>query len=215
MIQPAISAPVALSAGEAQSTSISVENYLEHYAENFYEWVGGEVIKMPPVTSQHDELTGYSYQLSKAYLAINPIGIVKIAPFVMKVDPTRSGREPDLQIILKSNPGNFTETAMLGPADICIEIVSEGSVARDYGDKFEEYEKGGVREYWVFDSLRKMAFFYRLNEAGFYQLIAPDENGNYRTPLLPKLVVHVPTLWQENLPDFFAIGEAVKSMFAE
>jgi hypothetical protein len=26
------------------------------------------------------------------------------------------------------------------------------------------------------------------------------------------LALHVPTLWQETLPDFFAIGEAVRAM---
>jgi len=29
---------------------------------------------------------------------------------------------------------------------------------------------------------------------------------------LPHLALHVPTLWQEPLPDFFAIGEAVRAM---
>ena len=43
---------------------------------------------------------------------------------------------------------------MNGAADICIEVISPESVIRDRGEKFEEYERGGVGEYWIFDYLR-------------------------------------------------------------
>jgi len=36
-----------------------------------------------------------------------------------------------------------------GPADLAIEIVSEESRLRDRGEKFAEYEVGGVKEYWI------------------------------------------------------------------
>ena len=42
-------------------------------------------------------------------------------------------------------------------------------------------------------------------------LLRPDVNGAYNTPLLPNLVLHAPTLWQEKLPDFFAIGKSVQA----
>lgn len=60
-------------------------------------------------------------------------------------------REPDVQVILDNYPGEFTEIGMIGPADICIEIVSPESVTRDRGEKFSEYEQAGVTEYWIID----------------------------------------------------------------
>jgi Uma2 family endonuclease len=150
--------------------------------------------------------------LLDAYFSLNPIGVVIGEPFVMRLETTDSYREPDLQVLLNSNPSKLTDTALLGPADICIEVVSPESVARDYGEKFEEYEKGGVGEYWIIDPARKVCHFYLLLESKLYTVCNPDDRGLYRTPRLPHLAVHVPTLWQERLPDFFAIGQAVQEM---
>jgi Uma2 family endonuclease len=174
--------------------------------------VKGFVIDRRPITLRHQSFEDYFHDLFSAYFALKPIGRVLGAPFVMRVDATESRREPDLQIILKANPGKLTETYMHGPADICIEIVSTESVARDYGEKFQEYEAGGVREYWILDPIRAQTYFYRLDENGNYRLILPDASGVYRTPLLPQFALHVPTLWADTLPDYFTIGEAARGM---
>ena len=191
---------------------ISAEEYMEHYAHDHYEWARGEVIKMTPISVWHDELAAYLLILFKTYFALRPIGIVRSEPFVMRLDAVEARREPDLQVILESNPGELTDTAMIGPADICVEIVSPESVARDYGDKFAEYEKAGVKEYWLIDPTRKTAIFYHLNEEGVYKLVAIDEQDHYQTPLLPDLRLHVPTLWQKELPNVIAIVEAMQGM---
>jgi Uma2 family endonuclease len=198
--------------GQCVGEGIAVDEYMEKYASQHYEWVRGYVIKMSPISLQHDDQTDYTRDLLKAYFSLNPIGRVIAAPFVMQVDATESRREPDLQVILKTNPGQLTDTAMIGPADICIEVVSAESVTRDYAEKFVEYEKGGVREYWIFDPLHSASHFYRLDESGVYIQQQLDADGNYRTPLLPKFALHVPTLWQEALPDFAAIWQTVQAM---
>lgn len=214
MVEQIVTAP-SIPVGEIVAKGISFDDYMERYASDYCEWVRGYVVKMSPVTAEHDGLNRYVSQLVSAYFALNPIGLLREAPFVMRTEVAPSGREPDLQIILNDNPGQLTETAMNGPADIVIEIVSKESVARDYGEKFVEYEKAGVREYWLLDSIRTQAAFYRLGGDGIYKTINPDSNGNYTTPLLPKLTLHVPTLWQKTLPDFFAIGQSVQAMFSE
>jgi Uma2 family endonuclease len=101
---------------------------------------------------------------------------------------------------------------MQGAADICVEVVSQESSRRDRGEKFEEYEKLGVGEYWIWDPLRSEASFYRLNKSGVYTRQSEDADGNYRTPLLPGLAVHVPTLWSEKRPGPGAISRAVQAM---
>jgi Uma2 family endonuclease len=199
-------------AREIIATGISEDDYMAHYAADFCEWVEGKVIKMVPVTYEHDDLTTYLRRLVDTYFALRPIGRVKSAPYVMKASAEARRREPDLQIILNTNSGQLTETAMLGPADICIEVVSEGSEEMDYGTKFVEYERTGVQEYWIFDPLRHAHYFYRLNEARVYAALALDDQGIYRTSLLPGLEVHVPTFWQMNLPDPIATVAAVQAM---
>ena len=191
---------------------VSADEYLARFAEEHYEWVKGGVVKMTPVSLKHAELVDYLRAVLRAYFALNPIGRVLSEPFVMRLDAVESIREPDLQVILHTNPGQLTDTAMIGPADICIEVVSQESTVRDYGEKFEEYEKAGVGEYWILDPVRQESRFHRLQESKLYTTVYPDSDGYYRTPRLPHLALHVPTLWQEPLPDFFAIGEAVRAM---
>jgi Uma2 family endonuclease len=199
--------------GEIIATDVSLEDYLEHYAADFCEWVEGNVITMSPVYEDHDALSRYLARLLEAFFELNPIGTIRQAPFVMRLAeyPNRR-REPDIQVILNTNPGALTPTYMDGAADICIEIVSPESVERDHGDKFAEYEKGGVPEYWIIDSIHRDSRFYCLNEEGVYIRQAEDADGNYRTPNLPGLLLHVPTLWHDNLPGPGAVVEAVKAM---
>ncbi|MBN1562342.1 MAG: Uma2 family endonuclease [Anaerolineae bacterium] len=215
MATPTMAVPKTFVAGEIVANGISAEDYLAQYAETFHEWVEGAVIKMSPASLRHMLLTQYLLQWLNIYFARNPIGQVLIAPFVMRVTSIESFREPDLQVILNENPGQLTDTGMIGPADICIEIVSPESVERDYGQKFNEYEKAGVREYWIIDPIRQRCDFNRRTEAGIYSVIQPDNTGHYQTPLLPKLALHVPTLWQEQLPDSLAIAQAVARMVEE
>ena len=198
----------------AHPTHVSAEEYLATYAHDHFEWDNGELIKMSPVTRLHDFLSGYLYIFLTTYFRFRPIGVVMREPFLMRVDSAGVKREPDLQIILNDNPGEFTDTAMLGPADICIEVVSPESVERDYGTKLRLYEMAGVKEYWLIDYLRRAAHFYRLNDEGNY-ILQPIESGVYETPLLPGLHIDVPTLWSQPLPDPVAIVDAVRAMLGE
>ncbi len=207
-------APATLPAGEIVATGVPEDEYLARYAAEFHEWVQGVVIRVSPESLRHALLVKYLSHLLDAYFALNPVGRALSAPFVMRLESAGTFREPDVQVVLHDNPGELTTTAQVGPADICIEVVSPESVARDYGDKFAEYEGAGVREYWIIDPLRQRAVFNRLQGA-VYTAALPDEAAIYHTPLLPRLALHVPTLWAEDLPGFFAIGEAVRVMFAD
>jgi Uma2 family endonuclease len=195
-----------------EATGVSAEDYLANYAADFYEWVQGKLIKMPPVSLHHNDLTAYLDDLLSTYFHFRPIGRTVSAPFVMTLESTQSRREPDLQVILKTNPGKLTDTQMIGPADICIEVVSPESDQRDHGEKFVEYEQGGVGEYWIVDRLRNECRFYRLNENKRYQSISTDDADSYTTPLLPDFALHVPTLWQHPLPSPPRVVEMISNM---
>lgn len=192
---------------------VDFEAYLEYHADQRREWIDGIVVEMAPVGLRHEEERDYLRLLFQAYFALNPIGRVLGEPFVMKLPEKRRGREPDLFVILNENPYALHETYLDGPADIVIEIVSPGAQRTDRGDKFDEYEAGGVREYWIRDPARKDMRFYRLNTEGVYIRIAEDSNGDYMTPLLPRLMTHVPSLWLPALPNVFEITQVVRKMW--
>lgn len=115
-------------------------------------------------------------------------------------------------LVLNTNQSQLKDAYLDGPADVCIEISSLGTEATDRGKKFIEYEKGGVGEYWLFDPRRFESLFYHLNADGLYVPQQIDAQGNYRTPLLPDFVLHVPTVWQKPLPSLSAIVASVQDM---
>ena len=198
--------------GEIAAINVDFDEYMESYAHDGYEWVDGVVVKVSPISDKHDILVAYLSDLLRSYLELRPIGVVRHQPFVMKLPTIRRGREPDIQVILDSNPHEYTKTGMIGPADICIEVVSPESITRDYEFKYAEYEAGGVGEYWIIDPLEKRCTFYRQSEAGGFVAVRPDADENYHTPRLPGLAVQVPLLWHEELPGPGATFQAVQAM---
>lgn len=187
--------------GEVVATDVSLELYMQKYAADHCEYVEGVVIKISPASRLHNRHVYFLFALLDIYFGLRPIGEVIGQPFVMHLPefPNRR-REPDLLIVLNENPHELTETFMNGPADICIEVVSKESSARDHGIKFNEYETGGVSEYWLIDPLRKDYRFYRRDDEGLYHPVPLNETGEYLTPLLPDFRLHVPILWKDPLP---------------
>jgi hypothetical protein len=48
-----------------------------------------------------------------------------------------------------------------------------------------------------------------------YASVPLDADGYYETPLLPRFKLHVATLWQDELPNFFEIVQTVQEMLKD
>jgi Uma2 family endonuclease len=167
------------------------------------EWVAlpgekvGEVVMTSPASDQHQNLADFLIAVLRPYVESHGLGWVRSAPFQMKL---AHGREPDLLFVATEHLDRLREAFLDGPADLVIEIVSPESVSRDRGEKFYEYEAGGVREYWLIDPLRQVAEFYRLGERGHYGVALAGREGVYRSEVLAGFWLRVEWLWQEPLP---------------
>ncbi|MGB1285551.1 MAG: Uma2 family endonuclease [Aggregatilineales bacterium] len=202
------------------ATDVSADDYMAVYADKHYEWVGGIVYAMSPIHDRHYQIEKYLSNLIDIYFEMNPIGVIKEDPFVMRfkfeeADGTKkeARRQPDIQVILEKNPGTLTDTYMDGAADIVIEIISPATEGTDRGIKFSEYRRGGVREYWIIDPVNQEILFYILNNESVYVPQYVDNDENYHISQLPGLVLHVPTLWQKPLPGVLQTVEYVRGLF--
>lgn len=54
------------SPAETDTTPISANEYMEHYAHDFHEWVKGVIVKMSLVSRPHEWLTGYTERSSRS-----------------------------------------------------------------------------------------------------------------------------------------------------
>lgn len=121
--------------------------------DTWAEWVNGEVVVMAPASNRHQMLVGFLLNLIQHFAEAHALGRVLCAPFQMKTGPDLPGREPDILFIARERLDRIQYSYLDGPADLVVEIISPDSRARDRGEKFYEYEQGGVREYWLLDPL--------------------------------------------------------------
>lgn len=167
------------------------------------EWVAkpgaekGEVVMYCPASSQHQKIAIFLGTTLHLFVEAKKLGVIYTAPFQMKL-PT-SGREPDLLFVATEHLGRVKKTYLDGPADLAVEIISPESAARDRGDKFYEYARGGVPEYWLIDYEMQWAEFYQLHGPR-YHLALEGHEGKYTSSALPGFWLNIEWLWQDPLP---------------
>lgn len=170
--------------------------FLEQYNDGQHlEWINGEVVEKPPIGENHDRLDLFLLRLLGEFLEHHPLGELRHDPFNMKTGPDLPGRAPDILFVSNKNLKRLKKTYLQGPADLAIEIVSPGSRAIDRGDKYYEYEQGGVSEYWLIDPHRKSAEFYRLDKKRRYHPSPADSHGIYHAAMISGLWIKESWLW--------------------
>jgi Uma2 family endonuclease len=191
-----------LSATPAPPTKkMTYEEFLAWADEDTWaEWVDGEVLLLTPASNKHRDLAGFLAALLRLFAEAHQAGTVITAPFQMKTALDLPGREPDILFIAREHTDRLQDAYMDGPADLVVEIISPDSRTRDRRRKFGEYQRGGVREYWLLDPLRKRAEFYQRGNDGLYRQIPIGDDGILHSAVLAGLWLRVAWLWQEPLP---------------
>jgi len=174
---------------------ISYEDFLALCDEDtLAEWVNGKIEWYSSASDVHQDLAGWLNSVLRIYVEANKLGIIRSAPFQMKTGPDLPGREPDIIFLRDENRDKLKKRYLDGPADLVIEIISEESLLRDRGEKFAEYEIGGVKEYWILDPETKRADFFILKE-GRYERRVEDTHGIYHSEIIEGLWLKVAWLW--------------------
>lgn len=168
------------------SLRMSEDEYVSWSGEDAHaEWVAGKVILKMSVHELHDMLQRAIAASVEQLVSARSLGRVRGPEFSMRLEQKPSRREPDVLIVLAESFGRMEPNLIRGPADVAVEIVSPDSVARDYREKFAEYEAGGVREYWIVDPLSKALEAHRLDAAGKYVPIIADEQKRLHSTVVP------------------------------
>lgn len=182
---------------------ISFEEFLTKFDGKHAEWIDGEVIEFMSASDKHQDLSDFLIAILRIFIEESDLGIIRTAPMTIKLGDR--GREPDLFFIAKNRLKSLKKNYFDGAPDLIIEIISPESRGRDRGDKFYEYEKAGVREYWIIDYERQKVEFYNLDKDGFFQMVFADETNFFQSQVLPNLRLNVSWLWQEKLPNLLQV----------
>jgi len=193
---------------------MSYEEYLALPDEVIVEWVDGEVIFHVPPTPFHQSINFFLSTLIGMFVKQFELGQILTAPVEVKLWPGGPSREPDIIFIGRDKFSQIDNKRFNGAPDLVVEVVSPGSVTIDRVDKFREYERAGVGEYWIIDPRhqKQQADFYVRNEQGVFTPVEIDDDGVYASALLPGFRLQIAWLWQ---PETVNIQRALAVMLAD
>ncbi len=215
-MERAFEAPTVMNiSGDVIARDVSYEDFLNRYDGEHVEWIDGVVITMSPVTPDNNRISGFASRLLATYLELAGGGEVFTDPVVMRLPNQHRGRAPDIQVVLPANTHLVQGQEIAGPADLVVEVISPGSQHRDRVEKFAEYERAGVKEYWILDPTRHETLFYVLNAQGLYELQEPDEHGVYHSVVLDHLTIPAGIFWRDPLPNTVEILQMVQFMLGQ
>lgn len=191
---------------------MTFEEYVLHdFEDGLAEWAAGEVIRHAMPTHEHQRIVEFLDRLLGLFVQLLGLGLVRVAPFPMRIASGEKAREPDLLFLAAAHRNRLRSTYLDGPADLAIEVISTDSVARDRDVKFREYQAGGVAEYWIIDPRpgHERADFYVRDAHGQYQPIAIAQDGIYRSTVLRDFWLNLAWLWADEPNPLTALAEIV------
>lgn len=187
-----------------QRLPMRYEEYLSYGdATTRTEWVNGEVIVYMPPNTIHQQDVGFLFNLLSLYVKSLNLGELLVAPYEMRHLPGYASREPDILFVAREHLERLTSIRLEGPADLAIEVISPGTATIDRSEKLDEYERAGVREYWIIEPRpeKARADFYHLTAQGTYTAVYPDSDDRYASMVLHGFWLQTAWLWSDPLPD--------------
>lgn len=124
------------------------------------ELIDGQIYYMAPPNTRHQRMLNYINTEINMYIRKNN-GECEVfpAPFAVFLnDDDMNYVEPDISVICDKN--KISDKGCHGAPDWVIEIISPSSMAMDYFTKLFQYQKSGVREYWIVDPIKQRITVY-------------------------------------------------------
>ena len=128
----------------------------EYWPEIADELIDGKIVMMSPrPRTKHIEICGEIFAEFRNYLKGK-----KCRPF-MEIDTYLDEKNryiPDVMIVC--NPDIIKDDGIHGAPDLVVEVLSPSTAKYDKGIKKDTYERAGVKEYWLVDTLAKSIEVY-------------------------------------------------------
>lgn len=176
---------------------MSFEEYLTLDEDFNADWIDGRAEIRPTHGNTHHVAMNFLSIAFKWYTELSdPRDGRTLRWFVMRPGPDLPARMVDLLYLAPEHEARIRYNYVDGPADIVVEVVEDESRRRDTVEKFGEYERGGVREYWVVDPILKDTKVYRLVD-GKYEPAPPGNPPALRSGVLQGLWILPEWIWED------------------
>jgi len=134
----------------------------------------GRLIISPSPTPRHQTISMNLSVLFALHVKSNKLGEVVAAPIDVRLWQGVI-RKPDLAFMSNEHRKRITNKRW-GIPDLVVEIISKGNKKQDKIEKFEQYQKAGISEYWIVDPFQLAIEVFTL-ENGVYILFGKFRNG--------------------------------------
>ena len=136
-------------------TKLTYEEFLEVCPKDGkYELIDGELVAVAN-TRQHENIVAFIYKKFDREIDRLRLDFVvrqNVSIKTNKINGLSQGRVPDISVIDRdtwySNPSDYS--SLIEPIQLAIEVTSS-NWTDDYVEKFDEYQRLGIPEYWIVD----------------------------------------------------------------
>ena len=163
------------------------------------ELVDGRLVEEEMATIIHETIVSMLNALLRSWLG-DGRGLVGGSNAKFKVS-LRRGRKPDLYLYLPGSRLPRGDALVIdAPPDLMVEVVSSGRTdqRRDRIEKLAEYERFGVRFYWLVDpDLRSFEILELGGDGRYVHAVTAGDGRIDPVPGLSGLAIDVDALWAE------------------
>lgn len=141
----------------ATTKPLTFEQFLEVCPDDgIYELVDGDILKLEP-TRAHQNVARFIAKCLDREIDRLELGLIVERTAVVRTATKAGqerGRKPDVSVIAESlwNEDLSSYSALLEPLQLTVEVAST-NWRDDYIDKLDEYQRLGIKEYWIVDFL--------------------------------------------------------------
>lgn len=120
----------------------------------------GELIVLPHPTNRHQVAVLELAIRLRQFVVENGLGYVRLAPLPVRLWPGKI-REPDIFFIAREHADRIGEQ-VCGLPELVVEVTLPSTARLDRMEKFSEYARAGVGEYWIVDPDARTVEVYAL-----------------------------------------------------
>lgn len=162
----------------------------------WYELINGQLVKKYSPSIQHQRISRKIGGALDNYANQTQSGEMFYAPLDVVLDDNNS-YHPDIFFI--KNERSFIldakEQVVIGAPDLVVEILSKSTAVYDKGVKKDNYEKNGVREYWLIDPRNKSVEIYALIQQRYQLVTYQEETGTLSSIVLEGFILDLEQLF--------------------
>ena len=141
--------------------------------------INNQIYMSPTPKSIHQIVLAEIFNSLFNYVKANNLGRALVSPFDVFLNQ-KNVYQPDIVFLANKNLTGLKENGFYGAPDLIIEILSPATWNFDKEEKKDQYERSGVKEYWVVDPVSKLAEGYYLENNQFVALPAAEGRVNLR-----------------------------------